>query len=101
MRRPPDRQRRPGGGTGAASQRLAGTLQHTLDQPPRSRRLRRAAIARAARCPDCRSDVRTVWDAGTLIRVSVAHDRSCPWYLSRGGGAFHELRVVPGPGAVS
>lgn len=99
---PPDRQRRPGGGTtGAASQRLAGTLQHTLDQPYRSRRLRRAAIARAARCADCASDVWTRWDAGSLVRVEVHHDDTCPVWRAAGSQPFHELQIVPGLGAVS
>ncbi len=59
---------------------------------------RRREVERAARCPDCASDVRVIWHDGALTRVEVRHDDCCPLWRARGEQPFRELRLLA-PGA--
>lgn len=60
-----------------------------------ARTRRRRALREAARCPDCRSDVRSAGDgAGGIEWFKVLHDETCPWYRARGAQPFRQLRVV-------
>ena len=43
-----------------------------------------ARLKRAARCPDCHSQVRITSTRGTTQRAEVRHDDSCPTYNGRG-----------------
>lgn len=56
--------------------------------------IQQAAAKRAARCPDCDSDVKLTGD-----RVSVYHDDGCPALAAlRRQGRTSSIAVVPGAG---
>lgn len=64
-----------------------------MSSPARTRR--RKALRAAARCPDCRSDVRLVTTRDGVEWFEVLHDETCPWWRAHGAQPFRQLRVVP------
>lgn len=60
-----------------------------------SRTLRRRALRAAARCPDCRSEVRSAGTgAGGIELFEVRHDDTCPWWRAHGAQPFKQVKLV-------
>ncbi|MDX6307181.1 MAG: hypothetical protein QOI06_227 [Nocardioidaceae bacterium] len=57
-------------------------------------RIARQDARRAARCPDCDSDVRIRrWEPGRLAHIEVHHSDGCPWFRAR--GEHRLVRLLP------
>lgn len=63
-----------------------------MSSPARSRR--RRALRNAARCADCRSEVRAVTSVAGVEWFEVLHNDACPWFAAQGAQPFRQLKVV-------